>query len=603
MILIKTAKYYTKLCFRYVIKNYDICEIFYDEMDRIKLYLHRNIQIVYFWIFVLVLLVPNFIILDIAPKPLYMVIPYLAIPMSLYMVLLSLSRKPGYMLIFAFPIIFIGAFQMVLITLSNSTVIGADMFTNIFTTNTSEATDVLATLVGTIFNLLLLYGGAYVLAYFSIKSKIIRPIHFYYKILWGALVLFFVGVSFICISLSKNPYYSTLQELFPINVVNNLRVSIVRWKMSKAYPETSKEFRFNATVAAKEQREIYILVVGESSRADRWGIYGYERPTTPILEGMGSDIIKMSDAVTESNTTHKSTALIMSSVSAVDFEKVYTQKSIVSAFSEAGFKTLFISNQGANGSFMDFYASEATKRVDLPSREAESGVVVGYDTESIAHVKEYIASNNDDILIVIHSYGSHLQYHDRYTKEFEKYSPACSSSIQEKDKVALNNSYDNTILYSDYFLTQLIQTLDSTNVCGGFMYVSDHGEDLLDDARKRFLHSSPTLTYYQLHIPYFMWFSDEYKQHYGQKYESALLNKTKAVTTGSVFHTILDIADIKTTYLKDDESIVSPMFTEKPRMFLDDLYHPVYFANTGLQAIDFELLKKKNIKFDDKLVK
>lgn len=572
-------------------------------MDKIKLYFYQNIQIVYFWIFVLVLLVPNFIILDIAPKPFYMVIPYLAIPMSLYMVLLSLSRKPGYMLIYAFPIIFIGAFQMVLITLSNSTVIGADMFTNIFTTNTSEATDVLATLVGTIIKFLLLYGGAYTLAYFSIKSNIIRPLHFYKKIVWGALAIFLTGLSFMLFSYSKNPQYSALQELFPINVVNNFRVSIVRWKMSKAYPETSKEFRFNATTTPKEQREIYILVVGESSRADRWGIYGYQRPTTPHLEALGDEIIKMSDAVTESNTTHKSTALIMSSVSAVDFEKVYTQKSIVSAFNEAGFTTLFISNQGANGSFMDFFASEATHRIDLPSRKAENGMVVGYDGEAIVPVKEYIASNDDDLLIVIHSYGSHLQYHDRYPKEFEQYAPACSTSIAEEDKAALNNSYDNTIVYTDNFLTQLIQILDSTDVCTGFMYISDHGEDLLDDSRKRFLHSSPTLTYYQLHIAYLMWFSDEYKQLYEQKYRSALDNKTKSVTTGSVFHTILDIADIKTSYLKVDESIVSPTFTEKPRMFLDDLYHPIYFTNTGLQPIDFELLEKKNIKFDSKLVK
>lgn len=572
-------------------------------MCKIKLYLSRNIQIVFYWIFVLVLLVPNFIILDISPKPFYMVVPYLLIPMSAYMFLISLTRKPGYMLIFAFPFVFIGAFQMVLITLSNSTVIGADMFTNIFTTNTSEATDVLRTLLRTLFYLLVLFGGAYTLSYFSIKSKFIRPIHFYKKILIGAPIMFFVGLIFVLISYNKNPYYSFIQDTFPINVVNNFRVSIQRWQMSKAYPETSKDFLFHATVEPKGQREVYILVVGESSRADRWGLYGYDRVTTPQLEALGDEIIKMSDAVTESNTTHKSTALIMSSVSAVDFEKVYKQKSIVSAFNEAGFKTLFISNQGANGSFMDFYASEATKRIDMPSRVAESGTVVGYDTQTLSHIKDYIASSEDNILIVIHSYGSHLQYHDRYPKEFEKFAPADSRSIKDEDRDKLNNSYDNTIYYTDHFLTQIITLLDSSNVCGSMLYVSDHGEDLLDDYRKRFLHSSPTLTYYQLHIPYLFWFSDEYKELYAQKYNSAKQNSGKSVTTGSVFHTILDIAGVETKYLDSSESIVNQNFMEKQRMFLDDLYHPIYFANTGLQPIDFELMKKKNIKYDQKLIK
>lgn len=572
-------------------------------MNKIKLYLSRNIQIIYYWIFVLVLLVPNFIILEISPKPIYMMIPYLLIPMSVYMFLLSLSRKPGYMLIFTFPFVFIGAFQMVLITLSNSTVIGADMFTNIFTTNTSEATDVLSTLVRTLLNLLILYGGAYTLSYFSIKSKLIRPIRFYKKILIGAPVMFLVGLAFVFVSYNKNPLYSFVQDVFPLNVVNNFRVSIQRWHMSKAYPETSKDFRFNATTAPKSQREIYVLVVGESSRADRWGIYGYDRATTPQLTALDSAIIKMSDAVTESNTTHKSTALIMSSVSAVDFEKAYKQKSIVSAFNEAGFKTLFISNQGANGSFMDFYASEATKRIDMPSRTAESGTVMGYDGETLSHIRDYIASTNDNILIVVHSYGSHLQYHDRYTKEFEKFTPASSKSIKREDLDKLNNSYDNTIVYTDYYLSQIVSILDSTDVCSSMLYVSDHGEDLLDDSRNRFLHSSPTLTYYQLHIPYLFWFSEEYKTLYNEKYSAAVTNREKSVTTGSVFHTILDMAGIETTYLDSSESIVNPTFTEKPRMFLDDLYHPIYFANTGLQPQDFELMKKKKIKYDPKLVK
>lgn len=572
-------------------------------MKRIKLYLGRNIQLIYYWIFVMVLLVPNFIILDIAPKPFYMMIPYIFMPMSVYMFLLSIGRKPGYMLIFAFPFVFIGAFQIVLITLSCSTIIGADMFTNIFTTNASEATDVLATLIPTLIAIFILYGGAYTLAYFSIKSNYTRPICFYDKIVVAAPIMFIIGLCFIVFSYSRNPLYSAVQDIFPVNVANNLRVSVERWQRSKAYPETSKDFCFNATKESDNGREIYFLIVGESGRADRWGLYGYERQTTPELAERGNEIIRMKDAVTESNTTHKSTALIMSSVSAVDFEKVYTQKSIVSAFNEAGFKTLFVSNQGANGSFMDFYASEASRRIDLPMREIENGHVVGYDGEALAYVRDFIDSNDGNLLIVVHTYGSHLQYHDRYPLEFEKFTPASSSSTKPEDRVALNNAYDNTILYTDNFIARMIDIADSTDLCTAVMYVSDHGEDLFDDSRNRFLHSSPTLTYYQLHIPYLMWFSGEYKSQYEDKFRRALLNTSKAVSTSSVFHTILDIASIKTPYINAQESIVNRAFVETPRMFLNDLYTPIYFANSGLQPIDFELMRKNNIKVEKKLIK
>lgn len=507
------------------------------------------------------------------------------------------------MLLFAFPFVFIGAFQLVLITLSNSTVIGADMFTNIFTTNASEAGDVLGTLIKTLVMMFLLYGGAYLLSYFSIKSKNVRSKRFYNNIIVSAPIMFVVGLIFVAVSYNKNPLYSAVQDIFPINVVNNFRVSILRWQMSKAYPTTSKEFRFEASVPTKEQREIYILVVGESGRADRWQLYGYNRETTPRLHEKGEQIIKMSDAVTESNTTHKSTALIMSSVSAVNFQKVYSQKSIVSAFNEVGFKTFFISNQGANGSFMDFYASEATERVDMPSRKAENGMVISYDGDMLPIVKKYIEQSDDNILIVIHSYGSHLQYHDRYTKEFEKFTPASAKTIQGGDYAPLNNAYDNTILYTDYFLSEIINIADSANVCAAMLYVSDHGEDLMDDSRRRFLHSSPTLTYYQLHIPYILWFSEEYKNIYAKKCDNAHRNSKKAVNTCSVFHTTLDMANIKTSFLNESESIVSHEFKEGPRMFLDDLYTPIYFGNTGLHPMDFEMIMKKNIKIDMKLIK
>lgn len=572
-------------------------------MRRIKIYLNRNIQIIYFWIFILVLLVPNFIILDMAPKPYYMLIPFVLIPMAIYTFFMSLSRKPGYMLIFAFPFIFLGAFQLALITMFKSSVIGADMFTNIFTTNTSEAGDVLRTMLFTLCCFVVLYGGAYTLCYYSIKSHRTRSKKFHHKIIIGSVMMIIIGVIFIFVSYNKNPHYSTIQDIFPLNVVNNLSVSTTRWKMSKNYPKTSEGFVFDATKQQSKQREVYVLVVGESARADKLSIYGYSRETTPNLKALGDTLIIMTDAVTQSNTTHKSTALIMSSASAVDFEKAYTQKSLVSAFNEAGFKTMFISNQVAKGSFMDLYAAEASNRMDMPNRKENDKEFVDYDIHTLKHVKEYIESTTENVLIVVHTYGSHLQYHDRYPKEFEKWTPASSTSIAMKDKTQLNNAYDNTILYTDYFLSEVIKLIDSEDVCSGILYLSDHGEDLLDDERARFMHSSPTLTYYQLHIPFLMWISPEYKEEYPQKYDALLCNRTKSISSSSVFHTMLDMANIKTSYLDTQESIISQQYKEKDRMFLNDLYKPMYFGNMELNKLDFEQFEKHNIKYNSELIK
>lgn len=550
-----------------------------------------------------VLLIPNLIILIISPKPIYMVIPYIAIPTSIYMYFLSFTRKPGYMIIALFPIIFLGAFQLALITLFKSSVIGADMFTNVFTTNTSEASDVLEAMRTSLILMIILYSITYILSYLSIKSKQTRPISFNRKIRVSSFSTLILGIFFIFISKNINPHYSVLVDIFPINVVNNFVVSATRWNMSKKYPDSSKDFIFNATKVKKNEREIYILIIGESARADKFSIYGYERNTSPRLKAMGDDIVIMTDAITQSNTTHKSTALIMSSVSAQDFEKIYEQKSLVTAFKEAGFKTVFISNQGANGTFMDFYASEANERIDIPLRESDNGSVIDYDGSSLKYVENSIKKSNENLLIVVHTYGSHMQYQDRYSKDFEKFTPASSSNISSNNKELLNNAYDNSILYSDYFISELINIADSSNTCSGVIYLSDHGQDLYDDDRGRFMHASPTLTYYQLHIPFFIWLSPKYKKLYSKKHKYLQENREKSISTNVVFHTMCDMADIKSPHFKNRESIMNSNYNETDRMFLNDLYKSVYFANTELNDNDLILLKKNGIKFNSQLVK
>ena len=82
--------------------------------------------------------------------------------------------------------------------------------------------------------------------------------------------------------------------------------------------------------------------------------------------------------------------------------------------------------------------------------------------------------------------------------------------------------------------------LKKKEVCASMLYLSDHGEDIFDDARARYLHASPIPTYYQLHIPYIIWFSDDYRTVFPEKYRMAISHGAYPVSTNSVFHTVLD---------------------------------------------------------------
>ena len=100
------------------------------------------------------------------------------------------------------------------------------------------------------------------------------------------------------------------------------------------------------------------MVVGETSRALNWSLYDYDRDTNPELSKI-EGVTSFCHVLTESNTTHKSVPMLLSPVSAQNFDSIYYRKSIITAFKEAGFQTAFFSNQRYNHSFIDFFGMEA----------------------------------------------------------------------------------------------------------------------------------------------------------------------------------------------------------------------------------------------------
>ena len=90
---------------------------------------------------------------------------------------------------------------------------------------------------------------------------------------------------------------------------------------------------------------------------------------------------------------------------------------------------------------------------------------------------------SENLFIVFHTYGSHFNYKERYPEEFAKFQPANATEVEYKNKDQLINAYDNSVLYTDYFLHSLIGILKNSGADATMIYSPDHGEDLLDDSR------------------------------------------------------------------------------------------------------------------------
>ena len=298
--------------------------------------------------------------------------------------------------------------------------------------------------------------------------------------------------------------------------------------------------------------------------------------------------------ITQSNTTHKSVPMILSSVATHQHDEIYLRKGIPALFREAGFTTSFISNQAPQGAMVDKLAADSHHLHYVGSPHL--------DMQMLERMKQEIEQSNpnEDLFFILHCYGSHFSYYQRYPRDFARFQPDEDVAITPKNIEKIRNAYDNSILYTDHFLHKVIEYLRSLEgCCTAMLYCSDHGEDLLDDERDRFLHASPTTTYYQTHVASVAWFSERYREAFPEKVEAALANQMAPATTHSLFHTMADMASIESPYFEREVSLLNSGFNyQRPRYYLDDHNHARPFTQVGINERDLEIFRHFGIEIE-----
>jgi glucan phosphoethanolaminetransferase (alkaline phosphatase superfamily) len=332
----------------------------------------------------------------------------------------------------------------------------------------------------------------------------------------------------------------------------------------------SSNFSFGARQAHPDAApEVVVLVLGESSRYDRWSINGYGRETNPLLS-QEANLVTLPDVITAVSATRLSIPVIISrKPSMQSLKDGFAEKSFLTAYKEAGFKTFWLSNQISFGKF-DTPVSVFAKEADVIQFLNLGGFTnsSNFDEILLGPLQSAVADPAPKKLIVLHSLGSHWNYSQRYPKAFDKWQP----SLQGMDKpahtdprlrVQLNNSYDSTILYTDWFLAQVIGTLKGSGQRSALAYVADHGQALYDGSCKLAFHGHNTQ--YDFHVPAFVWYSDLYRDHYPHKVEQLVRHRKARLATENMFHTLLDLADIRYPGEQLDRSFVNAGFTERKR--------------------------------------
>lgn len=334
------------------------------------------------------------------------------------------------------------------------------------------------------------------------------------------------------ISLVSGFYNHQKQNLISKRDLKNLE------KIDKIIPDLS---------LSKKAKELkVVLLIGESARSMNFSLNGYERQTNPLLEKQ-QNLISFQKVQPCYNATSQA-VLCLTSYNASSFDNSEKKgallapksESFIKAFKKLGFRTSFISNQRAlgHGNSLLLLASQADKYLfrdsinkNLPNSK--------YDEVLLPYLEEEIVDDEND-LIILQGNGSHFLFSENYPENFAKFSPNCFSKVpKDCDKQEIINSYDNSILYTDYFLNEIIARLKDKNAI--LIYVSDHGQFLGEDGI--FYHGRPG-SYEDLQhmVPMILWTSNKFlaDKFYAKKIANAQKKINNNLSHDNIFDTMLD---------------------------------------------------------------
>lgn len=323
--------------------------------------------------------------------------------------------------------------------------------------------------------------------------------------------------------------------------------------------EIGKDAKIIQEYIDKEKKELIIMVVGEAARADRFSLNGYNKETNPLLKQ--EDVINFSNMYSCGTSTAQSVPCMFSIFDKADYDykKGISTQNVLDVLKHTNNIDILWRDNNSDSKgvalrvdFEDYRTSQTnTKCDDVECRD--EGMLLGLD--------EYIKNHKDkDILIVLHQMGNHgPAYYKRYPKEFEKFTPVCKTNqLEECTQEEVSNAYDNAILYTDYFLSKVINFLkpySNTHETAMF-YMSDHGESLGENGF--YLHGMPYMIApnEQKHIASLLWLGDgEMKEDYN--IEKLNTYKNKEFSQDNLFHTLLGLFEVETDVYKKDMDILN----------------------------------------------
>ncbi|EMK0360476.1 phosphoethanolamine transferase EptA [Klebsiella aerogenes] len=443
-------------------------------------------------------------------------------------------------------------------------VIDRSMIANIFDTTPAESFALLSTQMVIVLGL---SGLLMVLVAWWIKVR--RPASFWRG---TAMRLLNIAISALLIVLVAALFYKDYASVFRNNkeLVKSLSPSNSIVALNSWYAHNrmdnlplvkiGEDAKQKAVMHNGTRKNLTIVVLGETSRAENFSLGGYDRETNPRLKQ--DDVVYFPKTTSCGTATAVSVPCMFSNMPRAhyDEELAHHQEGVLDILQRAGVQVLWNDNDGGCKGACDRVPHQNVTNLNL-SGECIDGEC--YDDVLFHNLDSYIDNLQQDGIIVLHTIGSHgPTYYNRYPAEFKKFTPTCDTNeIQSCTQQQLTNTYDNTILYVDYVVDKAIKLLQSKQdrFTTSLVYLSDHGESLGEDGV--YLHGLPysIAPDTQKHVPMLLWLSPDYQQRYGVSSQCLQQQaKTNDYSQDNLFSTLLGLLGVDTREYQAKDDLLTP---------------------------------------------
>ncbi|MDX2426058.1 MAG: phosphoethanolamine transferase CptA [Cycloclasticus sp.] len=330
-----------------------------------------------------------------------------------------------------------------------------------------------------------------------------------------------------------------------------------------------------------QQPSTMVIVMGESTNAQRMSLYGYQRPTSPLLDEMKDELYVFDNVISPRPYTIEALQQILTFGDQQNPDDYLSRPTLMNMMQQAGYKSFWITNQQTQtkrNTMLLTFSQQTDEQVYLNNNRVQNAGQ--FDEEVLEPFEQALSDPAEKKLIIVHLIGTHRKYEYRYPESFDHFTSrqGVPDWLPEKH-LEEYNAYDNAVLYNDYVVSSLVKQLKAKVTSNSaLVYFADHGEEVFDTKDHLFTgrnEGKPTVAMYR--VPFITWLSPALR---AKKDLRPYLNRP--YLNSDFIHSWTDLADIRFSSYDSTKSLFNPDFIARKRL----IGNPA----TPKKLIDFDML-------------